>query len=376
MATERGLQRLLIVTPRYFPYMGGTETHVHEVGQRLARAGFAVTVVTTDPSHRLPLHEEVEGMHIRRVPSWPKKEDYYFAPRIYRIVKQGNWDLIHFQGCHTLVPPFGMLAARRAKIPYVVTFHGVGAHSSLIRSKLRGVQYAVLRSLLLQAHQLVGVSQHEAEVFSKRLGVTRERIAVIPNGIHIPQPTDPSAPTDDYTLIASVGRLERFKGHHRVIEAMPKVLEQRHNVHLLILGAGPYEPELWRLATSLRVADRVEIRAIPAGDRAGMASQLSQAALVVLLSESESHPVAVMEALALRRPVLVADSGGFRELAQKGLVRAISLRSTPDEVAAAVLHQLDEPPVPVSVAMPTWDDCTARLISVYEAIVRRSLCAS
>ena len=46
--------RLLLVAASYFPYSGGLETHVHEVGRRFARAGVEVTILTTDISRRLP----------------------------------------------------------------------------------------------------------------------------------------------------------------------------------------------------------------------------------------------------------------------------------------------------------------------------------
>jgi len=42
-------RRVLMVTPRYFPYMGGTETHVHEVGRRLVQDDIDVTILTTMP---------------------------------------------------------------------------------------------------------------------------------------------------------------------------------------------------------------------------------------------------------------------------------------------------------------------------------------
>jgi len=57
-----------------------------------------------------------------------------------------------------------------------------------------------------------------------------------------------------------------------------------------------------------------------------MASVLSTADLVVLLSEYEAHPVAVMEALALGRRVLTSDTSGFAELAQKGLTQTVSFK--------------------------------------------------
>ena len=68
-----------------------------------------------------------------------------------------------------------------------------------------------------------------------------------------------------------------------------------------------------------------------------MARELSKAALVVLFSEFETHPLAVLEAISLGRPVLVADTSGLGELAQKGLARAIPLESTSDQIADAVV---------------------------------------
>ncbi|MBE3558221.1 MAG: hypothetical protein IMW89_03230 [Ktedonobacteraceae bacterium] len=66
MAGETSGLRLLMVTPRYFPYMGGIETHVYEVGRRLAAAGVHVTLLTT-VAHALarPFVREQVSMHIR-----------------------------------------------------------------------------------------------------------------------------------------------------------------------------------------------------------------------------------------------------------------------------------------------------------------------
>jgi glycosyltransferase involved in cell wall biosynthesis len=108
-----------------------------------------------------------------------------------------------------------------------------------------------------------------------------------------------------------------------------------------------------------------------------MAQTLAQASLVVLLSEAESHPVAVMEALLLGRPVLVADTSGLRELAQRQLVRAIPLKSNPTEVAAAILDELRRPLARADIQLPTWDDCAAELLTLYQSVItREALCAS
>lgn len=366
--------RLLFVTPRYLPFMGGVQNHVYQVSTRLAQAGVDVTVLTTNPGGQLPAEEKLEGVNIRRARAWPANRDYFFAPDIHRIITRGEWDLVHVQSYHTLVAPLAMAAARQAGIPYVLTFHG-GGHSSRLRNALRGVQQTMLRPLLKRAERLIAIARFEIAHYSKRLRLSEEQFVLIPNGGDLPQVRNTAADAEDKELLVSIGRLERYKGHQRAIAALPEVLAQRPNVRLWVAGTGPYEPDLRNLASSLGVAENVEIYAIPAVDRERMARELSKAALVVLFSEYETHPIAALEAVALGRPVLVADTSGLSELAQRGLARAIPLNSTPTQVAGAILEQLERPHKPPTIELPTWDDCAADLLSLYGELSGRALCA-
>jgi glycosyltransferase involved in cell wall biosynthesis len=183
----------------------------------------------------------------------------------------------------------------------------------------------------------------------------------------LPELLEPVTPEPG--LIVSVGRLERYKGHHKVIAALPEVRKRQPEARLLILGSGPYEVQLRRLADQLGIGPQVEIRAIPPSDRQAMAQTLARAALVVLLSEAESHPVAVMEALLLGRPVLVADTSGLSELARRQLVRAIPLSIDSGAVAAAIAEELQFPTARAEARLPTWDDCAAELLALYQTVV-------
>jgi glycosyltransferase involved in cell wall biosynthesis/GT2 family glycosyltransferase len=367
-SNDKNHLRILMVSARFSPYAGGTETHVNEVGKRMAAAGHNVTILTTDPSRELPRVEHRDGMTIRRVAAYPSNRDYYFAPGILPIILQGNWDIVHLQGYHTLVAPLTMLAATLARIPFVVSFHS-GGHSSQARTSARGVQRLLLKPLLKRASRLIGVAQFESDFFSQTLDIDRNRFEVIPNGSQLPKLTSPVEPTPN-TLIVSPGRLERYKGHQHAITAMPNLLQANPSIRLRIVGTGPYEPELRDLVQSLNLNGYVEIDGIPPEDRQGMARLLSQAALVVLFSEYEAHPVAVMEALSLGRSVLVADTSGLSEIARKGWVKAIPLSSTPHEVAAAVLRQLNEPAVRHDITLPTWDDCSRSILEVYQSVLK------
>ncbi len=135
MIKDRDLLNVLMVVCRYFPFIGGLETHVYEVAKLLARQGINITLLTTMPqtlSTPLPKEETVDGVRIIRVIAWPPERDYYIAPEIYSIVKQGKWDIVHCQGYHTFVPPLAMVAAQQINIPYILSFH-TGGDSSRFR---------------------------------------------------------------------------------------------------------------------------------------------------------------------------------------------------------------------------------------------------
>jgi glycosyltransferase involved in cell wall biosynthesis len=358
--------RILMVCPRYFPLTGGIETHVYETARGLIGRGCRIGVLTTDTTGKLPKREQREGVSIIRVPAWPRWSDVRFAPAVYREIARGEWDLVHVQGYHTFVAPIAMAAAIRIGLPFVVTFHS-GGHSSRLRRALRGMQHLALRSLVGKAAQLIGVSRYEADSFSRAMSVAREKFHVVPNGGGLPTPSPGATRRLNDRLIVSVGRLEWYKGHQRAIEAMPHVLRRRPDARLRILGEGPYERELRRLVTRLELDHRVAIAPIPSGDRQDMADLLSSAALVVLFSDYEAHPVAVMEALSLGRKVLVSDTSGLSEMVERGLVRGASVAAKAEERARLMIETMEDEQIRAPIEVPTWEDCVDRLLTIYRS---------
>lgn len=366
--------RIVMAAARYLPFTGGIETHINEVGPRMVERGHSVTVLTADPTGRLPPEERVRGMAVVRVPASGRAGDACLAPDFYRRLAAGRggapadrpWDVVHVQGYHTLSAPFAMLGALRARVPFVLTFHS-GGHSSRLRTALRGLHQRALGPLAGRAARLVGVSQFEADHFSRIMGIPRLRFTVVPNGAALPAPDADASREGDGPLVVSLGRLERYKGHHRAIQAFARLLPQHPGASLRIVGEGPYEARLRDLIARLGLNERVAIGAIPPGERSGMASLLARADLVVLLSDYEAHPVAVMEALSLGRPMVTSDTSGFRELAAQGLVRAVPLDASPDRTAAVMAEAIRAGAVEAPVALPSWDACTDRLLALYRA---------
>jgi glycosyltransferase involved in cell wall biosynthesis len=359
---ERPL-RVLMVCPRYLPEVGGTEMHVHEVARRLSALGsFEITVLTTDRSRRLPRQEVVEGISVLRVPSWPRRRDYYLAPGIAAVIRQRSWDLVHCQGIHTPVPLLAMISARRVGIPYLVTFH-TGGHSSRLRNAMRATQWRLAGPLLRNAVSLIAVSRFEATALTRDARLADKQVIVIRNGGSLPAPRTGTVAVPG--RIVSSGRLERYKGHHRVIEALPHVMREIPEAHLLILGIGPDEGNLGQLARQLGVSDRVRIKYVAPADRQGMATTLAASSVVAALSNYEAHPMAVMEALGAGRPVVGYDLAGTGELVAAGWVRGVPRDASAAVVAQELVKAMSSPSLVDPAQLPSWDSCAEQLAHVY-----------
>jgi glycosyltransferase involved in cell wall biosynthesis len=359
---------ILMVTARFAPDIGGTETHVAEVAARLEQRGLAVTVLTTDRTGDLPAREVVDGVPIRRIRAYPSSRDWYIAPALLRAVRRSRADIIHVQGIHTAVAPIAMTVARLSRRPYVVTFH-TGGHRSALRRRLRNVQWGLLAPMLHGADALVAVSERERDQMADAAHLDRRRLAVIPNGAGFPGGIVPDVDVDP-NLVLSVGRLERYKGHHRAVAALPELLRLRPGARLEILGDGPERERLAAQAVELGVADRVTIRSIPASERAEMARSMAAAGLVVLQSEYEAHPLAAMEALSLGRPLLVADAPGLHELWVSGQADMVPLDASPTLLARAIEDVLRQAGSSAN-ELPGWDDCTDAVLEVYRGVLAR-----
>jgi glycosyltransferase involved in cell wall biosynthesis/GT2 family glycosyltransferase len=364
-----GAPRVLMVTPLSPLHQGGVERHVMEVSHRIAATGAEAAVLCTEPGGPKLQEEEREGVKIRTVRAWPANRDWCLAPRIWREMSRQLWDVVHVQSYHTFVAPLAMLRALTLGIPYVVTFHG-GGHSSEARNKVRGLQRALLRPLLKRAARLVAVARFEIEEYGGELGIEPEQFVLIPNGTDLAfsDAGNANGKPEGPPAIASIGRLERYKGHHRVIDAFPYVLNREPEAQLLVVGTGPYEDELRKLARELGIEDRVEFTSTPPDQPMAMAELLQRVSLVVLMSDFETHPLVALEAAAAGRRLLVADASGLAEIAADGFARAIPLEESAEGIGAAVIEELAKPPQTKRPQLTSWDECAAELLALYRSL--------
>ncbi|WP_130796289.1 glycosyltransferase family 4 protein [Streptomyces otsuchiensis] len=155
----------------------------------------------------------------------------------------------------------------------------------------------------------------------------------------------------DRPVVVCVSRLVQRKGQDTLIRAMPRVLERVPDAVLLVVGGGPYLPELRKLAASEGVADSVRFTgSVPwselpahygAGDVFAMPCRTRRGGLDV-----EGLGIVYLEASATGLPVVGGDSGGAPDAVLEGetgwVVRGGGA-GAPAETADRVVTLLQDP---------------------------------
>lgn len=360
-----------MVTPRFAPFTGGVETHVGEVSRRLVDRGVDVLVVTTDPTGDLSPTDTIDGVPVRRVRAWPRNSDAHLAPGLARWVRAAPGTVVHVQGYHTLVAPLAMTVAAMRSVPYVVTFHS-GGQSASWRNRIRPVQALAMRPLFGRAARLIAVSSFEADLFRRRLHLPDDRFVVVPNGSDLPVLDSVEGAVElerDRDLVVSVGRLEHYKGHQRVVAALPVLATIRPAIRLVVAGSGPYEDALRAEARAAGVSDRLEIRSYGPEERGELHRLLRRAGAVAVLSEYESQGIAAHEALAAGAPLVASDTTALAELGARGLARMVSTEAGSDAVASALLAAIEDGPPPTRPELPSWDAAADALHAIYRTVL-------
>lgn len=353
--------RILHVTPGYYPELGGVERHVQDVSEALARLGHQVAVVTATPDARLPQHELIGGVEVRRLPAIGPRH-YRLPLGLMRYLGQQQFDIVHAHNYHAL-PLLGAALAAGARCVVSPYYHG-RAHSRAADA-LHRLYRPAGRLALRRAARIVCLSAGEAALVSRDLGVARERIAIIPSIITLPAAMAAREPGDGAErLILSVGRLEPYKRIDRAIAALAHLPT---SYRLAIVGEGSEQPALERLVAERGLAGRVQMLG-RIGD-AELASCYRRAHVAISFSEAESFGRAVVEALAYGCQMVCGDIPAFRDLAAAH-PEAVAL-AAPDardqDIAALIAAAAERPAGQSDVRRYSWRSVAAQLLDVYAA---------
>jgi glycosyltransferase involved in cell wall biosynthesis len=228
-----------------------------------------------------------------------------------------------------------MVAARALGISYSLTLHGSDllVHAKFLDVKLAHCAFCLTISEFNRRHVLEHYPQIRSEdILVQRLGVS------ISNESDAASVALPAGPP----MLLAVGRLHTVKDHAFLLRACRELKRRGFSFRCRIAGDGPERNNLERMIRSLELVNEVTLLGHVAREK--LIEEYRQANLVVLTSRSEGIPIALMEAMALKRPVLAPDITGIPELVIPGVTGFLYRPNCIDhfiEQTLAILHSDD-----------------------------------
>jgi glycosyltransferase involved in cell wall biosynthesis len=294
---------------------GGAERMMVQLGDELLRRGHEIIpVLPTGRDPWMVTQFTQRGCPPEMFTATEGSADLRALAQMIRILHRRKVDVVHTHEFFTSV--YGGAAARLLRKPHVITMHGGRYYSS---GKHRR---AALRWSVRGSRAVVGVSDATATELAEQLGLARDRVQVVHNGVR-PEAgrrapvRDELGVSDDEMLVVAVGNLYPVKAHIVLLRALAGLRANGATAswRLAIAGRGGEEPALRAFVAEHGLEDRVHIL----GYRADIANILAAGDVYAMPSLSEGLPMALIEAMFAQRPVIASRTGGIPEVVTDGV---------------------------------------------------------
>ncbi len=281
----------------------------------------------------------------------------------------------------------GVACKRLFGIPYINYIHGEEITTEMPYRRFGQKR----REHLHQADGIVAVSDFTTQALQDLMGVPREKIRVIHNGVNVERFT-PSDPHPDILarhglsgrkVILSVGRQVPRKGFDHVIDAMPAILAECPEAHYLVVGDGDYRSELERRVNANGLQGQVSFAG--SVSLADLPRYYQSCDLFVMPNrempdgDTEGFGLVFLEANACRKAVIGGRAGGAVEAVRDGKNGLLVDGNDPREIASAVIRLLKDDALRESLAewgleyarASSWQVQTERFMDLCQEIVDR-----
>lgn len=373
---------------------GGPTSVVVGLTKYLARLGVTVEVITVE-HERLDGRKEEEqsgtddGVDIVRCRPTVRSR-FGYSLELGEIMRERakRADLVHVHGLWSYPTNAACAAARRYRVPYVISPHGALSSWALRRRGWRKALFLKIR----EAHNIrnaaaVHVFTQEEKLDQTVERIMRRRLLVIGNGVD-PELLEPKPPRGifrgrhglgDRPLIAFVGRIHPVKRLELLVEAFHKLVGVRPDTVLAIAGPEvlPYSRSIRRLVGKLRLDSKVIFTGMLEGaEKCGL---LRDADVFALPSYQEGQSVAMIEALYYGLPVITTKSCNAWEAVASGA--GIAVDADPGAIGAALdellgdtyrRERMGRTAVALAEREHTWLSVARRMLTAYRSIIGES----
>jgi glycosyltransferase involved in cell wall biosynthesis len=351
--------KIAILCPREPWYPGGQERVVANTVKHL-KNHFDIEIFCTGEKNYEKIWDKVP-VHVFK--GFTKA--YRYSPQLKKEFTPSEFDIIHAHG-FTIHSSF-VASKKKNSASFIINphFHEVGSTSYY--RMLRMLYDPIFgKRILNNADRIICVSNIEKEWLQNRFN-SKNKIAVIPNGIDIDKINGAEPYDIDGKLILYIGRLERYKNIHILIKTMKHLPEE---YSLNIIGNGDYKRSLLKLTRQLNLEKRVKIFSNLEDEKTY--KWLNTCDLFVNFSDVEAFGITVLEALCAGKPVIVNNKGGLAELARshEDCVFQVNIDSTSLEGLGKLIKEKSTNRIRTDLDEYQWKNISKRLGSLYNNILK------
>ena len=378
--------RVVQLTQRFLPALGGVESHVYHLAMGLTVAGISTEVFTTDlqkdtPFRRLndgsiPLPFRVHRFRAMKFAEVPNGLGIVSPSMAFAALDQDP-DVIHAHAYGSFPTFAGAFAGVLGHVPLVVTTHSDAGGNSLSK---RLFDRAVPSLTIRRAQRVIALTRGES-TYLQRLGVAPEKVRVIPNGVDLTEFTNLPArqPNGQRTNLLFVGRCyPRQKGLEFLLRAIA-ILRSNLDLGLTVVGEdwGGIAP-LQSLSRSLGIEKQVTFTgALP---RADVIKHYASADIFVLPSLFEPFGIVLLEAMAAGLPIVASGVGGIVDVVETGRTGLLVPPANPQALAGAIERLASDNTLcrnlsergRVTAAQHSWQLVIPRILAVYREAILES----
>ncbi len=264
--------------------------------------------------------------------------DVASAWRLSRVIRQYRPDIVHAHDPHALaMAAMALSFGATAPAPALVASRRVDFH-------LGGNSFS--RWKYQQVHRFIAASGAIRDILVED-GIPAGRVDVVHDGIDVGKVQRLPA-LDIHTefwlphgvpVVANVGALVAHKGQRYLLDAMPIVMQDVPDAHLVILGEGELRAALERQTKELGLEKRVRLP----GFREDVLQLVKSAELFVMSSITEGLGSAVLDAMAMGLAVVGTRAGGIPEAIVHRETGLLVPPAEPGPLAAAIVTLLENP---------------------------------
>ncbi|MHB9129425.1 MAG: glycosyltransferase family 4 protein, partial [Candidatus Humimicrobiaceae bacterium] len=338
--------KLIVVTPYFYPKIGGMENYAYNICKSLKKShNWEVVVITSNHEKKVKKEEIIDGIKIYRLPFWFKISNTPINPmwlvNIHKILRKELPDIINV---HSPVPFISDVTSFiERKIPIITTYHSGSMIKPLniLNPLIALYEFLFLPMLFRNSKKIICSSP---VFFERNLKRYKAKVNYIPPGVDM----EVFKPSEEASLcdVLYVGRIEKnsdWKGISYLLKAISIAKRTKQDISLRLVGSGDRVEHFKMFAQKLGINTNIRFMGPKINNELALEYQHAKVIVLPSITEAEAFGMVLIEAMNNKKPVIGSHIGGIPYVIDDGENGILVSPKDPEALADAIIKIIKDP---------------------------------